>query len=183
MAQDGTPPVDTTTLLEAYLAAVYRAQVEGASLPLRVGEPAPALDAAMPAAPGAVATWTLVTAWNPQSCAQDAGVNATADAALHAWVRARDCRPGLRWAAAPTGNGKSTAGWWPAWRRPPPTPWPAATTRPASSTGHGARPCAFACTASVRPATAPAGSTGCTGRVEAAAKPSHHRMRSHRDGA
>ena len=80
MAQDGIPPVDTTTLLEAYLAAVYRAQVEGASLPLRVGEPAPALDAAMPAAPGAVATWTLVTAWNPQSCAQDAGVNATADA-------------------------------------------------------------------------------------------------------
>ena len=89
MAQDGTPPVDTTTLLEAYLAAVYRAQVEGASLPLRVGEPAPALDAAMPAAPGAVATWTLVTAWNPQSCAQDAGVNATADAALQAWLRAR----------------------------------------------------------------------------------------------
>ena len=41
MAQDGIPPVDTTTLLEAYLAAAYRVQVEGASLPLRVGEPAP----------------------------------------------------------------------------------------------------------------------------------------------
>ena len=105
MAQDGIPPVDTTTLLEAYLAADYRAQVEGASLPLRVGEPAPALDAAVPAAPGAAAAWTVVTAWNPQSRPQGARANATADAALHAWLRAR----GLR--AWPAVGGSVDAQW------------------------------------------------------------------------
>ena len=89
MAQDGTPQLDTATLLEAYLAAVYRTRVAGAWLPLRIGEPAFALDdVAMAAAPGAIATWTLVTAWNPQSRVQDERANAAADAALHAGLQA-----------------------------------------------------------------------------------------------
>lgn len=90
MAQHRIPGDDTLALLEAYLAAVYRVDVGGTWLALRVGQPAPAaLDAALPTCSGNGAAWTLVTAWNPQSRPQDAAANAAADAGLCAELDAR----------------------------------------------------------------------------------------------
>ncbi|AKC85549.1 DUF3293 domain-containing protein [Pseudoxanthomonas suwonensis] len=83
MAQNSIPSgaPSTQALLEAYLAAVYRVELDdGTTLPLHVGQPAPAaLERAMPAT-----AWTLVTAWNPQSVPRSGAANDAADAMLRA---------------------------------------------------------------------------------------------------
>ena len=83
MARHRIPDDGTLGLLAAYLAAGYRSKVGGAWLELRIGQAAPpALEAAVHAQAGAEATWTLVTAWNPQSQPRDDTGNRAADASL-----------------------------------------------------------------------------------------------------
>ncbi len=91
-------------LLDAYLAARYRIDPDGACLALRVGTPAPAaLASVLPAA-----SYTLVTAWNPRSLPREQADNHAADAALHTGLLAHGMQC-LRTCAC-DGNGR--------WREP-----------------------------------------------------------------
>ncbi|MBB6064594.1 DUF3293 domain-containing protein [Pseudoxanthomonas broegbernensis] len=91
----------TPELLGAYLAALYRVRLDGGEMALRIGQPAPPVLAhALPAA-----SWTLVTAWNPQSVPRDEASNHAAGAALEAELHAR----GL--AVLPAEAGDADDGW------------------------------------------------------------------------
>lgn len=67
-------------LAQAYRATTYRVHAPGGDLDLRLGAASAALEGLLQEA-GAVC-WAIVTAWNPQSHAQDAATNAAAQAEL-----------------------------------------------------------------------------------------------------
>ena len=78
-------------LEQAYRATTYRAEVDGALLPIRVGRPHTKLDAKLRAANAS--KWACITAWNPQSVPRPAEENHASDAALKQTLAGR----GLRW--------------------------------------------------------------------------------------
>jgi len=67
-------------LAEAYLAASYRWELDGEWHALRVGQPAPELEARFPEAQ----SFGLVSAWNPYSVPRSDAVNRSADEKLQA---------------------------------------------------------------------------------------------------
>ena len=90
-------PTRIATLLDAYLAASYRWEYDGDWHDLAVGEPAPRVDAAFPAAQ----RYALLSAWHPHSVIREEDVNRAEDARLHASIRAAGlaCRPAFSAAA------------------------------------------------------------------------------------
>ena len=68
------------TLLDAYYAAEYRWELDGEWRSLRIGQPAPELEAFFPQ----VQRFGLVSAWDPHSIPRSEAVNRRADEALHA---------------------------------------------------------------------------------------------------
>ena len=84
-------------LLQAYLEADYRWELDGAWHGIRVARTAPDLEAAFPQA----TRFCLLTAWNPQSQPQPEAANRAADDALHAVLLASGLpyRPGFSSAA------------------------------------------------------------------------------------
>jgi hypothetical protein len=71
--------VRIATLADAYSAASYRWELDGRWHALRIGHPAPELEAFYPDSP----CFGLVSAWDPQSVPRPEPVNRTADEALH----------------------------------------------------------------------------------------------------
>jgi hypothetical protein len=71
--------VRIATLVDAYCAANYRWELDGRWHALRVGHPAPDLEAGYPDC----AVFGLVSAWDPHSVPRAEAVNRTADEALH----------------------------------------------------------------------------------------------------
>ena len=76
-----TPQNDVriTTLLDAYYSAEYRWELDGRWFPLRIGQPVPGLDAAIPASH----CFGLLSAWDPHSVPRPDPVNRAADEDLH----------------------------------------------------------------------------------------------------
>lgn len=66
-------------LLQAYLHADYRWELDGTWYRLRVGTSAPEIDAAFPEA----TCFALLSAWDPHSVVRGQAANRAADAALH----------------------------------------------------------------------------------------------------
>jgi hypothetical protein len=95
--------VDASELATAYAAARYSVRLDGDLLPLRVGEPAPDLEAYWPAA-----CYTFITAWNPASQPHSDEANQTADALLVGQLDAVGAQRHAAWAE--DGNGQ--------WREP-----------------------------------------------------------------
>lgn len=83
-------------LLDAYLAADYRWELDGRWRHLRIGDPAPEVDAAFPDAAG----YALLSAWNPQSIPCDEADNRRADEALRARLAAQGYRCRAAFASA-----------------------------------------------------------------------------------
>ena len=67
------------TLLDAYYAAEYRWELDGEWRTLRIGHPAPELEAFFPLSQ----RFGLLSAWDPQSIPRPEAVNRRADEALH----------------------------------------------------------------------------------------------------
>ena len=95
--------VDAAGLALAYAKADYAVRLDGDSLPLRVGEPAPDLEAYWPAQ-----RYAFITAWNPASQPRPDEANAQADALLVALLDEAGAPRLPAWAAADDG----------AWREP-----------------------------------------------------------------
>ncbi|MDH5821659.1 DUF3293 domain-containing protein [Luteimonas sp. RD2P54] len=97
---------EAARLQRAYLEAVYRCRVGGRWLPLRIGESAPAIDAALPG----IACFGLLSAWNPGSRPLAEPENRSADARLARALRAAG------WRALP-GSAAAADGVWrePGW--------------------------------------------------------------------
>lgn len=89
--------VDIAGLARAYLAASYRWEADGTWHPLRIGAPAPELEARFPAADG----FGFVSAWNPHSVPRTDAQNRVADEALQSVLEATGLpfRPGFSAAA------------------------------------------------------------------------------------
>jgi hypothetical protein len=68
------------TLLDAYYAAEYRWELDGEWRALRIGQPAPELEAFFPKSQH----FGLLSAWDPQSIPRPDAVNRRADESLHA---------------------------------------------------------------------------------------------------
>ncbi len=90
---DRKPDANTSTLLQAYLAADYQCLPLGQWHPLRIGETAPDVEAAFPEG----RTFGLITACNPHSFEQTAAANRAADQGLQRALRASGASfcPGL----------------------------------------------------------------------------------------
>jgi hypothetical protein len=73
----------TAGLLKAYLDARYEVELAAGRVLLHVGQPAPALERALPAP-----CYALLTAWNPQSEPREDEANRAADADLQAELTA-----------------------------------------------------------------------------------------------
>lgn len=97
--------VDASELAAAYAAACYAVRLDGDILPLRVGEPAPDLEAYWPAS-----CYTFITAWNPASEPHSDEANHTADALLVAQLDATATPRLAAWAGAPDGEWREP-GW------------------------------------------------------------------------
>lgn len=74
------PEADVQRLATAYLHAVYRWGCDGAWHDMRIGEPAPTLELLYPE----VASFGLLSAWNPYSRPREEAGNRVADQALEA---------------------------------------------------------------------------------------------------
>lgn len=72
-------PGRVAELLDAYLLADYRWELDGEWRWFRVGEPAPEIEAAFPRAQ----YFALLSAWDPHSNVRDKAVNRREDAELH----------------------------------------------------------------------------------------------------
>lgn len=73
------PPDRIAELLEAYVHADYRWEIDGHWHRIRIGEAAPEVDAAFPGA----TRFALLSAWDPHSVPQGDHANRQADEALH----------------------------------------------------------------------------------------------------
>lgn len=97
--------VDAIELACAYGVADYSVQLDGDTLPLRVGEPAADLEAYWPAQ-----RYVLITAWNPASRLHSESTNYNADASLIAQIDAMGAPRQAAWAQ--DGNGDwAEPGW------------------------------------------------------------------------
>lgn len=76
------PDPEKCRLARAWCAARYEARVGAGAFPLRIGEPAPALERQIPAE-----CYLWITAWNPPLAARSAERNRQADQRLVAWLR------------------------------------------------------------------------------------------------
>ncbi len=76
------PDPEKWRLARAWCAARYEVRLPEGRLPLRVGEPATALEARLPAH-----AYLLITAWNPPLAVRTAEENRQADRRLQAWLR------------------------------------------------------------------------------------------------
>ncbi|KRD79975.1 DUF3293 domain-containing protein [Lysobacter sp. Root983] len=97
--------VDAAELAALYAAASYAVVVDGDAIALRVGEPAPDLEAYLPAE-----AYVLVSAWNPASEPRSDAANEAADAALVARLDAAGIARQAAWASAPDGQWREP-GW------------------------------------------------------------------------
>lgn len=84
MSRFALDDVRVIALMRAYLDAEYRWEWGGEWYPLRAGGPVPDLEATFPDG----REFGLVSAWNPHSVVQPEEANRSADAALHAALRA-----------------------------------------------------------------------------------------------
>jgi hypothetical protein len=78
------PDPEKCRLARAWCAARYEVLLPGGALPLRIGEPAAALEARLPAD-----AYLWITAWNPPLAARTAALNRRADQRLLAHLRER----------------------------------------------------------------------------------------------
>lgn len=85
------------TLLDAYYAAEYRWELDGEWRALRIGQPAPEIEAFFPQSQ----RFGLLSAWDPQSIPRPDAVNRRADESLHTALIASGLpfRPGFSSAA------------------------------------------------------------------------------------
>jgi len=97
--------VDASELATAYAAARYAVRLDGDTLPLRVGQPAPDLEAYWPAN-----GYTFITAWNPASEPHSDEANQTADALMVAQLDAAGVQRLAAWAEDPDGEWREP-GW------------------------------------------------------------------------
>lgn len=97
--------VDASELATAYAVARYAVRLDGDTLPLRVGEPAPDLEAYWPAE-----CYTFITAWNPASEPHSDDANQTADALMVAQLDAVGVQRLAAWAEDPDGEWREP-GW------------------------------------------------------------------------
>ncbi|GAB2618302.1 DUF3293 domain-containing protein [Novilysobacter erysipheiresistens] len=97
--------VDASELATAYAVARYAVRLDGDTLPLRVGEPAPDLEAYWPAE-----CYTFITAWNPASEPHSDDANQTADALMVAQLDAAGVQRLAAWAEDPDGEWREP-GW------------------------------------------------------------------------
>lgn len=97
--------VDASELATAYAVARYAVRLDGDTLPLRVGEPAPDLEAYWPAN-----CYTFITAWNPASEPHSDDANQTADALMVAQLDAAGVQRLAAWAEDPDGEWREP-GW------------------------------------------------------------------------
>ena len=97
--------VDAVELAAAYADARYVVALDGDHVGVRVGRPAPDLEAYWPAA-----RYTFLTAWNPASTPRSQTANEAADALLVAELDARGVRRQAAWAESPDGHWRE-AGW------------------------------------------------------------------------
>ena len=97
--------VDAAELAALYAAAAYAVVIDGDAIALRVGAPAPDLEAYLPAE-----GYVLVSAWNPASEPRSDAANEAADAALVARLDAAGIARQSAWASAPDGQWREP-GW------------------------------------------------------------------------
>ena len=85
--------VRIATLLDAYFSADYRWELDREWRSLRIGEPAPEIEAAFPGS----ASFGLLSAWDPHSTPRPEATNRAADEALHTALLASGLqfRPGF----------------------------------------------------------------------------------------
>lgn len=97
--------VNAAELAIAYAVADYAVVLDGDTFALRVGEPAPDLEAYWPAA-----HYAFITAWNPASEPRSDAANETADALLVAQLDAAGVIRQAAWAEDPHGDWREP-GW------------------------------------------------------------------------
>ena len=83
-SEDSAHAAPRSWLARAWCAARYEVLLPGGALPLRIGEPAAALEARLPAD-----AYLWITAWNPPLAARTAALNRRADQRLLAHLRER----------------------------------------------------------------------------------------------
>ncbi|TCZ87078.1 DUF3293 domain-containing protein [Lysobacter sp. N42] len=109
MSNDGTPrhasQDDPVALARAFASAVYRAELGGDPVELRVGQPATEIERRLPAS-----TYAFITAWNPDAERQPGQANARDDDALAARLEAAGVDFRRTWAQDAEG-GHREAGW------------------------------------------------------------------------
>ena len=93
MTRDDFDDARIVALMQAYLSAEYRVEIDGQWHVFEIGAPAAALEAAFPEG----REFGLLSAWNPYSVERPLVRNREADEALHAKLRAsgESCRPGF----------------------------------------------------------------------------------------
>lgn len=97
--------VNAAELAIAYAVADYAVVLDGDTFALRVGEPAPDLEAYWPAT-----HYVFITAWNPASEPRSDTANETADALLVAQLDAAGAMRQAAWAEDPNGDWREP-GW------------------------------------------------------------------------